>query len=631
MIEAIKEIGEYSIRKDHINSEEPGGFLEIFCQDIQGQSPKPPRILTIDLEKKDNQILFIRVSEEEYSTLKNARYLYRFGSPVGTNLTPTSIVTDIEKTYPNKIKRWFEQDFAKIPYSLEEKDLRYLKSIKDCLDTNEPVIIDQIKTFLCDIRLKKESALITLVVQEHNQRQYLGDIELFQSLFIKKTRASLYQKYHMESRGLNQVCSVCREKKEEVYGFVSTYNFYTADKPGMVSGGFDRRQAWKNYPVCFDCALALERGKKYLDTFSHFRLYGFDYNVILKPLHGGNTEIFDTLETFHTGGDRIKLNKHYRSLMSDSKDEIFYHLSDKENSFSCNILIYQEKNTEFKIERYIEGIYPSRLKELFDAKNTIDAKQTFRSFPIPVFKDKKIVSEHPFEFTFESIFYFFGKEIDQDARTYFLDIVNRIFSGTPVSYQFILSGIARKIRKLFAQNNFSRESALRGLALLSYLDELKLLGSYKDGIPMTDQSITIFPDASSSDTKKKADAIFKEYHSFFDTPAKRAVFLEGVLCQKLMNIQYKELDATPFRVKLQGLKMDQRRLCGLFPEIQDKLHKHTANYYRDLEQLISATMVEAGNDWRLSTDEITFYFMLGMNLVDQFAFKKQDTGGIKHE
>ena len=215
MIDAIKKIGEYSIKKNHINSEESGGFLEIFCQDIQGQSPKPPRILTIDLENKDNQIRFIRVSEEEYSILKISRYLYRFGSSAGTNLTPTSIVTEIEKTYPNKIKGWFEQDFTKIPYFLEEKDLHYLKSIKDCLDINEPVIIDQIKTFLRDIRLKRESALITLVVLEHNQRQYLGDIELFQSLFIKKTRTSLYQKYHMESRGLNQVCSVCREKKKK--------------------------------------------------------------------------------------------------------------------------------------------------------------------------------------------------------------------------------------------------------------------------------------------------------------------------------------------------------------------------------------------------------------------------------
>ncbi|MCX6698417.1 MAG: TIGR02556 family CRISPR-associated protein [Methanomicrobiales archaeon] len=629
MIEAIREVGEHSLRKDHINSEDSEGLIEIFCEDIQGRSPKPPHILTIDLERKDNQFLFIRVTEEEYSTEKNSRYLYRFGSSRGSNVTPTSKVTDIGKTYPNKIKSWFEQDFTKSPYSLAEKDLQYIKSLKDCLEANESVIIGQIETFLVDIRLKKESALITLMVKENNQRQYLGDIELFRSIFIKKTRVSLYQKYTTESIASNQICSVCRKKKEEVYGFVSTFNFYTVDKPGMVSGGFDQSKAWKNYPVCLGCALALERGKKYLDNFSTFRFYGFDYYVIPKPLLESNTEVYDILKIFHSEGDRIKMNENYHSLMSDTKDEIFHLLSEKENSFLCNILIYQENNNEFKIERYIEDIFPSRLKELFNAKNIIDAKSTLQ-FQVPLFKDKKKVGDRPFEFTFESIVHFFGKEIDHDARTYFLDIVSRIFTGKQLSYPFVLSGITRKIRKSFAQNSFTKESTLRGLALLAYLNELKLLGDHKDGITMTDQTKSIVVDAS-SDTKKKADAIFLEFPTFFDSPAKRAVFLEGILCQKLLNIQYSERKATPFRIKLQGLKLDQRRVQGLLPEIQNKLEEYKKNYYRDLERLISTSMVEAGNDWRLSKDEIAFYFILGMNLVDQFVFEKQDDGGIINE
>ena len=630
MIEAIKEIGEYSIRKDHINTEGPEGFIEIFCQDIQGRSPKPPRILTIDLERKDNQVRFIGVSEEEYSIQKISRYLYRFGSPAGTNLTPTSMVTDIEKTYPKKFRSWFEQDFSRSPYSRGEKDLHYLNSLKNCLDANGPEIIGQIKALLREIRLKKESALVTLTVREHNQRLYLGDIELFRSIFITKTRLSFYQKYDTESVAQDQACSVCRNIKEEVYGFVSPFNFYTVDKPGMVSGGFDRRMAWKNYPVCLSCALALESGKKYLDYYSHFRLYGFDYYVIPRPLPGGTTEIYDTLKAFHTDGDRTGLDGHYPSLMSESNDEILNLLSGKENSFSCNLLFYHVNKIEFKIERYIEGIFPSRLKELFDAKSTIDAKPTLQSFRMPVFKGKEVIGERPFEFTFECIGYFFGKEIDQDARTYFLDIVSRIFSGTPVSYPFILSGITRKIRKLFARNGYTRESAVRGLALLAYLDELKLLGSYNGGIARPDQPPRIVTDAS-SDTEKKAAAIFSEFHSFFDTPAKRAVFLAGVLCQKLLHIQYRELNADPFRIKLLGLKLDQRRLCGLLPEIKDALTRYNANYYPDLEHLLSATMEDAGKDWRLSTDEISFCFALGMNLVDQFANKKPDNGGILDE
>jgi len=632
MIEAIREIGEYSLHKDKINPEEPQGLIEIFCEDIQGGSTKSPRILTIDIEKKDGHFSFIRVSEEQYSREKNSRYLYRFGSSRGTNVTLTSKVTDIGKTYPNKISKWFEQDFFTIPYSLSDSEVKYLKSLSNCLESNRTAIIEQIKKFLQDIRAKKESAVLTLVIQENGNQQYMGDIPLFKTIFIRKSRVSLYQKYNTEARGEDQVCSVCRNKKDEVFGFVSTYNFYTVDKPGMVSGGFDQRLAWKNFPVCISCALALERGKKYLNNYSHFRFYGFDYYIIPKPLlPGKRDDVYNVLKIFHDEGDRIKLNENYQALMSDTKEEILKQLSEKENSFLCNILIYQENNNEFKIERYIEDIFPSRLKILFDAKNVVDKKPLLHSLQVPIFKDQKKTGERSFDFTFDSIYHFFGKEKDgQDTRTYFLDIVSRIFSGKIISYPFILSGIIRKIRKSFAQNNPTKESTLRGLALLAYLNELKILGNYQDAIKMTNSLKSISVDVS-SETYKRARKIFEDFPAFFNTSAKSAVFLEGVLCQKLLNIQYRERKATPFRIKLQGLKLDQKKVQAIFPEIQNKLEEYKSNYYRDLERLISTLMIEAGDDWKLSKDEIAFYFVLGMNLVDQFAFEKQDEGVKPHE
>jgi CRISPR-associated protein Csh1 len=629
MIEAIREIGEYSLRKDHIDSSDPQGFIEIFCGDIQGQAPKAPHILTIDFEKKRNQISFIRVSEEEYRKERNSRYLYRFGSSRGTNITPTAMVTDISKTYPNKIKSWFGQNFSALPYSLGENELQEIQSLNDCLIANELEIKKQIEQLLHNIRTNKESALVTIVILENDQRKYLGDIDLFRTIFIKKTHASLSQKYNTTSLGEKKICSVCRERKEEVYGFVSTYNFYTVDKPGMVSGGFDQSLAWKNYPVCLDCALALERGKKYLNDFSHFKFYGFDYYVIPKPLLSENTEVYDALKIFQTEGNRIKLNENYQTLLSDTKEEILNHLSNKENSFLCNILIYQENNNEFKIERYIEDIFPSRLKQLFDAKNAVDSKQILRSLQVPVFKDKKKTGKlQPYEFTFESLYYFFGN--DNGANSYFLDIVSKIFSGKEISYPFILSEITRKIRKTYAQNIPTRESTLRGLALLTYLDELELFGKQKGGSTMIDQPKSIVIDGS-SETKKKADAIFEEFPAFFNNPAKRAVFLEGVLCQKLLDIQRYERGASPFRIKLQGLKLDQNKIQALLPQIQNKLEEYKSNYYRNLEQMISTSMIEAGIDWKLSKDEVAFYFVLGMNLANQFVTKKQETGGEKNE
>ena len=624
MIEAIREIGEYSLKKDQISTKDPRGLLEIFCEDIQGQSPKPPHVLLIEIEKKGEVFSFIRVCEEEYTRKKNSKYLYRFGSSRGTNITPTSMVTDIDKTYPNKIKNWFKQDFSQSPYILEKNDLQYITFLKKCLEDRETEIKEQIQSHLREIRAKKESTLLTVGIQENNKRLYLGDIDLFRNIFIQKCRASLSQKYNTESLGKNKVCSVCRTKKEEVYGFVSPYNFYTVDKPGMVSGGFDQSLAWKNYPVCLDCALALERGKKYLSTFSHFQFYGFDYYIIPKPLMEQNTEIYEILKLFQTEGEKIKLNEKYQSLMSDTKEEILNFLSEKENSFLCNILIYQENNNEFKIERYIEDIFPSRLKQLFDAKKVIDRKLILKSLLVPVFKDKKKTGERPFEFTFDSLRYFFGK--DNDADAYFFDIISRIFSGRSISYPFVLSEISRKIREQHDRNIPTKEITLRGLALLAYLDELELFEEHKAGCTMTTQSKSLVIDGT-SETKKKTDAIFEEFPTFFDSAGKRAVFLEGVLCQKLLGIQYTEREATPFRNRLQGLKLDQNKIQSLLPQIQNKLEEYKSNYYRDLEQLISTSMIEAGKDWGLSKDEIAFYFVLGMNLANQFGNKKQEVGG----
>jgi CRISPR-associated protein Csh1 len=396
----------------------------------------------------------------------------------------------------------------------------------------------------------------------------------------------------------------------------------------MVSGGFDQSQAWKNYPVCFQCAKELEMGKKYLDNYSHFNFFQFDYFIIPKPLLiQERDKIFHILKTFHDeGGEKVQITEKYETLMSDTKDEILNLLSTQENSFICNILIYEENNNEFKIDKCIEDIFPSRLKDLFNAKRTVDNILIFKNLEITIFNEKKKPEKKLFTFNFGCIYHFFGKERDSNTRTYFLDIVEKIFSGRPISYSLILSGIIRKIRKSFYQNaklkTPTKESALQGLALLVYLNELRILSELQRGLPMTSQFNNIILDGS-SETHKKVEEIFKKFPAFFDTSAKCAIYLEGVLCQKLLNIQYSEREATPFRTKLQGLKLDQKKVQTLLPDIQNKLEEYKKNYYRDLEQLIAALTRDSGKDWNLSKDEISFFFVLGMNLADEFTFEKQ--------
>ena len=130
----------------------------------------------------------------------------------------------------------------------------------------------------------------------------------------------------------------------------------------------------------------------------------------------------------------------------------------------------------------------------------------------------------------------------------------------------------------------------------------------------------------------KIMSFFSRFGDFFDSDAKKVIFLEGVLTQKLLNIQYQERNATPFRIKLKGLNLDERQVKKLLPEIQNKLEEYGKNYYRTLESIISKYFVSAGDGWKISNDEISFYFVLGMNLSYIFKTKKEtNNGGEENE
>lgn len=90
----------------------------------------------------------------------------------------------------------------------------------------------------------------------------------------------------------------------------------------------------------------------------------------------------------------------------------------------------------------------------------------------------------------------------------------------------------------------------------------------------------------------------------------------------LLNKQYSERESKPpFMKKLKSLKMDQSDIKALLPEVQNKLEEYDSfdKGKRIIAQEISRYFLEAGDDWRMSVDEINFYFACGMNLYDEVA------------
>ena len=624
MIETIYNVGVYALNNKHVSLDDPEQVTEILCEDPKS-SDLYKTIITVELNKKGEDVTFIRVGNDEYASANVIPYLYRRGGSNGPDLSPTCRLTEPKKTFRGKFLKWFDADFSDPSYGLTEEEQAILTNIKACILSNSKQILEDITAEYNSLKKERQSGIITIIVDDNGEKKYLGDISAFRKILRVNALANYSQKFNKISKSKNQTCTICREKRAEVYGFVSTYNFYTVDKPGMVSGGFDQSKAWKNYPVCKNCALTLEEGKKFLETNSKFRFYGFDYLLIPKPLNSDvDNEVYERLENYHREGAKIRITKDYKKLLDETEEDVVYYLAGKRNTFHCNILIYAASNNEFKILRYIEGVFPKRLLELFEAKEFVDRNRYFKEYNVKVYEKRKQTGEKPLEFNFGSFWYFFGKRMDEDKSSYFLDIVAKVFQNEKVSYRFFINGVVNRMRKQFAQGYSTKEAGMRGLCSLLYLQQLDILGDYDHGGNMNENKIReILNDPQHENSTQKLKAVFDNFPEFFNRNSTRAVFIVGALAQLLLNIQYTERGATPFRTKLQGLRLDQRKVSALLPEIQNKFEEYNKNYYSTLEKLASEYLIQAGNDWDLSKDEVSFYFVLGMNLASYLKTQKE--------
>lgn len=65
--------------------------------------------------------------------------------------------------------------------------------------------------------------------------------------------------------------------------------------------------------------------------------------------------------------------------------------------------------------------------------------------------------------------------------------------------------------------------------------------------------------------------------------------------------------------------MDERDFLGLLPRVQNKLQEYDSFDLgkQKLAREAAHYLLEAGNNWKMSTDEMNFYFAAGMNLLPE--------------
>ena len=567
MLSAIREIGRWQVKR--LNKD----LIEVFIK-----SPfDSGKIVLIKIDPVNKK--YEGVELEDYDPDKSKLYLFRGGVSQGANPTPVSKITTSQKTFDGKIKKWFEK-YSKNK-TLSEEDKSFLNEIRKILTDNSEQIIKAIESCIADIP-KKEGKLLTIRVKLDMEWKYLGEIDIFKKLLIET-----------ESRKVEDIstrCSLCGIEKE-LSEDVGVFKFYTIDKPGFIAGGMNESTAWKNFPLCSECKLELEEGKKFiLGSLARRFVYGLNYILIPKLLVGRPEVLNEILINFADANNLVSLKERIRRRITDDEDEILELLAEERDVLTLNFLfLYKEQSAE-RIHLLIEDVFPSRIKRIFEAKDFVD----------------KISGA---SFTFRDIRTFFSKSDDNkrnyDLNKYFFEIVDKVFRGIPIDFSILIKFFMKKIRDEFINDRFFSPTLKSALMSTLFFEHLGLI-TLKE---VRDMEGSIFED------------VFARYGSSFKDPAKRGIFLMGALAQMLLNKQWREREAKPFMKNLKGLKMDERDIKALLPKVQSKLEEYDSfdKGKRLIASEASRYLLQAGDGWKIPVDELNFYFASGMNLSEELA------------
>jgi len=624
MIEAIREIGEYALKKEN---KDPVDILN-----DRAKLLRTKKILAIVLERTKEGYTYTRTNVEDYSYSKPT--LYRGGPPAGIDILPSSLITEPTKTFGNKIVKWLDEhkgeyDFGKMHEALKKDEENIKKDIKEKYDT---ITKDD-----------KKNVLLTLKFVDGNGEKHLGEVEEFKEI-LKKEMAKKYQE--LKTIGVSKgdgYCHLCG-KNGEMSGFVLPaigLSFATADKPGFTPG-LSQKDVWKSIPICSDCAFYLEVGMEFLKENLNFpkkdnNFLGFNYYVIPYFTFKEMPDDFYNEILYFT-------DKEYEDGLITKEDWLEMSLREKGDIVRLIFLFYTKKGggKYIDIAHYVEDVLPSWLKRIYDTQEEVKKRALFEeenikkilgkdwtgNFVTGRIKSEKGLDNNNWYVKFLKDFFPYMKKRGVYNKE-FGDVMASILSNKPLDKDFIFGAFVREIRntikkqdKYFAYN--FQVLCLKSLMFYLFLGQLNLFKGEKliKGGKMDEKQIC--------DLKGRVDALFEECG--INDPELKAAFSVGMLADYLLYVQRSVRGAQygeePFWSKLYGLMLDERKIKNIFRESIGKLRQYQKGY-PTLESIVGEYLAIAGEKWHTSKDMLSYYFALGITLGKTLKSEKvaQQEGG----
>lgn len=489
---------------------------------------------------------------------------------------------------------------------------KLLSQIEEALETSEAQITAAIDEQVKQVADKDHRAFVTLRVDGATPPA-VHKWPLF-NVYIPEDR--LEDEYGRSGKdtlvSASQSCTLCGEMEKTVFGNYAELKSYHLDQPGQIAGGFSASAGTRNLPVCNGCAAQTTYGKRIAEQELAFGMYGLSYWLL--PAAGQPEVVQEFLELIRTQQGRgATLRDEALERLTGDEDEILYFLAEEygdTDTVSLRMVVFLAQQAQWRILEEIDEVLPSRLQRIFAVKKRVESFDSDLKGRINLGTVR--------EFTTQAL-------KRGDTRV-FLEYVAAIFHGGRIDERELLRRVVDEIISTYKRRpGEGKYVTLRGFGLIEFLRQL-------DVITWTGEERM---NATSSPPKDRfADFVSAHPAHFGGRPDRAVAFLTGALVRALARVQledrgqntYDTHEAPAFK-KLRGFRMSKERLRDLLAEAKMKLVAYRADgdYINSrLQQMLSEQWITAEADWRLTEDEATFYFTLGLNLFDRIAFSKSE-------
>jgi CRISPR-associated protein Csh1 len=602
MIHQFVELGEFYRKAEGVDND-----LAEYAQDPE-QAFRSRTVVVIAFSAAGYQ----GVQLEEYDPDHRLWYLFRPGPSNGYEPTATAAMPrwnpDIEGEFEKNVKKKLSKRLTKSAGAALSAAQGIPEWERDALSAFA-AIAEHASSIVSDIAAKnldpKGGGILTLAWRmPDGQLRRVGDIDAFKQSLIAAGRSSASTMRTVgESSGTGQ-CSICGSASVSVSGLlrIEPFKFYTVDKPGAVSGGFDSTQAWRNFPVCSSCSQRAQFSGERLKKNLTFNYYGFQYLVLPSVVQPHPTMAHELLDRLCSA----RVNRSAAARLTDAENELLWAVAQEQNVLQFDLLFYAPKGRSFRPVLYVSGLLPSTFRALFAARDRVDA----HPWLCPGVKGSLL----PKPYSFGSLRQILPDGFDRD----FLEATRAALLRRDFGEQTLIRIGMQLVRQDSLQSG--RWQQRLGCVFASLLFFRQLHSKMEGDISVTVQ----FGDTPQAERVRRV--LSESNGALRDNPEAQAAFLTGACCRRIELIQDRSLGSMPFREKYKGLRLSQKNLRQLFVDASAK-----AQAYEDDEHIVTNLITCTAEafraccePWRLTADEISFYFALGLALAGRLAQSSED-------